>query len=113
MVSDHNSTASGGLGLVNAVFNAETGGLDSIVQDGGIFVVADSTEEYNAVGWENVLGSTSSVLGSTSGNQFGGVVVEEILVDGGVFFFSEDGIVRLEAVFVEESLVSLGLDIWR
>lgn len=111
MVSDHNTTASGGLSFVNTVFNTETGGLDSIVQDGGIFVVADSAKEYNAVGRENVLGSTSSVLGSTSGNQFGGVVVEEIFVDAGVFLFSEDGIVGLEAVFVEKGLVSLGLDI--
>lgn len=82
------------------------------MQDGGVFVVTDSAEEDDAVGWENVLGTTSGILGTASCDQFGGVVVEEIFIDGDVLFFGEDSIVGFETVFVEEGLVSLGLDIW-
>lgn len=75
VVGDDNSTAAGGLLGVDAVLNSETGLLDCIVQDCGILVVTDTAEEDSAVGWKQVLGSSSSVLGTTSGNEFGGVVV--------------------------------------
>lgn len=112
MIGDYNTTSSGGLFLVNTVFDAETSGLDGIVQDSSVFVIADSSKEYDAVGWENVLGSTSGVLGAASGNQFGGVVVEEVFVDWDVLFLGEDRVIGFETVFFEEGLVSLGLDIW-
>lgn len=112
MIGDYNTTSSGGLFLVNTVFDAETSGLDGIVQDSSVFVIADSSKEYDAVGWEDVLGSTSGVLGAASGNQFGGVVVEEVFVDWDVLFLGEDRVIGFETIFVEEGLVSLGLDIW-
>lgn len=112
MVGDDNPTAPSRLFLIDAVLDAETSGLHGIVEDSSVFVVSNSTEEYNAVGWKNVLGSASGILGSTSSNQLGGVVVEEIFVDGKVLFLGENGIIGLEAVFVEEGLITLGLDIW-
>ena len=50
-------------------------------------------------------------MGSPSGDQLRGVVVQQVFVDSEVLFFGEDGVVRFQAVFLEEGFVSLGLDI--
>jgi len=81
MIGDYNTAATGRLLFVNTVFDSKTSGLDGIVEDGGVFVVADSADEHDAVGGGNILSSARGVLGSATGNQFGGVVVEEIFVD--------------------------------
>jgi len=39
------------------------------------------------------LGAASSVLGTAAGDQFRGVVVKQVFVDGEVLFFGEDGVV--------------------
>lgn len=108
---DNTATAGGDLG-VDAVLDAETGGLDGILEDGGVLVVADTAEVDDGVGREDVLGTASGVLGSAAGNQLGVVVVEEVLVDAKVLLLSEDGIVLLEAILFEESLVTNCLDVW-
>jgi hypothetical protein len=113
VVGDDDATPAGGLFFVDAVLDAETGGLDGVVQDRGVFVVADTAKVDYAVGWEHVLRATGGVLGSAAGDQLCGVVVEEVFVDGEVLGAGEDGIVGFELVFVEEGLVTLGLDVWR
>ncbi len=50
-------------------------------------------------------------MGSTAGDEFCGVVVQEIFIDAKVFFFGEDGVVGLEAVFLEEGGIALSLDV--
>lgn len=112
MIGNNHTAASSGFLGINSVFDPQTSGLDSVVQDGGILVVANTTEEDDGVGRKHILCTTSGILGSAAGNQFCGVVVQEVFVDAGVFFFSEDGIVGLEAIFLEESSIALSLDIW-
>ena len=97
---DDTATAGGDLG-VDTVLDAETGLLDGIVEDGGILVVTDTTEVHDAVGGEHVLRATGSVLGGTTGDQLGVVVVEELLVDGEVLLLGQDGVVLLELILVE------------
>jgi hypothetical protein len=112
VVGDDDATAASRFLFVDAVLDAQTSGLDGVVQDGSVFVVTDAAKVDDAVGREHVLRTTSGVLGSTSGNQLRGVVVKEVFIDGEVLGAGEDGIVGLELVFVEESLVALGLDVW-
>jgi hypothetical protein len=111
VVGDDDATAASGFLFVDAVLDAQTSGLDGVVQDGSVFVVADAAKVDDAVGREHVLRTTSGVLGSTAGNQLRGVVVKEVFIDGEVLGAGQDGIVGLELVFVEESLVALGLDV--
>jgi hypothetical protein len=68
MAGDDDSTSSCRLLWVDAVFDSEPGGLDGVVEDGGVFVVADSTQVDYAVGREHVLRSSGGVLRSTAGN---------------------------------------------
>jgi hypothetical protein len=98
---------------VHTVFDAKASLLDSIVEDGGVLVVANTTDVNDAVGGQDVLGTASGVLGSSSGDQLGVIVVEEVLEDALVLFLGEDSIVGLESVLFEEGLVADSLDIWK
>lgn len=53
------------------------------------------------------LSSTASVLGSTSGN-IAGAKLGDLLVDGYVLLLSEDSIVGLQSILIEQSLVTVG-----
>lgn len=113
MVCDHDTATTCWLLGVNAVLDAETCLLDGVVEDGGVFVVADTAEVDGGVGWEEVLGAASGVLGSAAGDQFGGVVVEELFVDAEMFGGGEDGIIGFEVVLLEKftDAVALSLDV--
>lgn len=114
VVASDDYTALSGRDLgVDAVLDAETDLLDGVTEGGGVLVVTDTTEVDDAVGGQDVLGTTGGVLGGTTSNQLGVVVVEQVLVERGVLLLGQDGIVVLEAVLVEQSLVTNGLDIWR
>lgn len=108
---DGAATASLLLG-VDAVLDAEASGLDGVVEDGRVLVVAGTADVDDAVGGQDVLGTSGAVLGSTAGDELGIVVVEEVLVEGDVLLLGEDGIVGLEAVLVEQGLVTNGLDVY-
>ncbi len=107
------AAAAGGVLGVDTVLDAEAGGLDGIVEGGGVLVVTDAAEVDDAVGGEDVLGATGAVLGGAAGNQLGLVVVEQVLVEGDVLLLGEDGVVGLELVLVEELLVTDSLDVCR
>lgn len=96
---------------VDAVLDAEAGSLDGIAQDGRVLVVTDTTEVDNAVLGEDVLGTTGGVLGSTTSNELGVVVVEQVLVQRAVLVLSEDGVVGLQGVLVEKLLVADSLNV--
>lgn len=51
------------------------------------------------------LGTTSGVLGGTTGDQLG-VPGEQVLVDTHVLVLSKDGIIFLQAVLLEESSIA-------
>lgn len=107
---DNTATASRLLG-VDAVLGAKASRLDSITEDSSVLVVTDTTEVDYAIRRKHVLGTTSGVLGSAAGNQLGVEVVEEILVERLVLLLGKNGIVVLELVLLEESLITHGLDI--
>lgn len=76
VVAGNDSTTSASLFLgVDTVFNTETSGLDSIVKDSSILVIASATEVDDTVRREDVLSTSSTVLCSASSNQLGIVVV--------------------------------------
>lgn len=108
---DGSATASLLLG-VDAVLDTQAGGLDGIMQNGSILVVADTAKVDDAVGGQDVLGTTGRVLGGTASNQFGLVVVEKLFVDGDVLLLGQNSIIGLERVLVEQLLVADSLDIW-
>lgn len=57
-------------------------------------------EEIEAMGSGRMyLGTTSSVLSSTSGDEFGIVVLEKVFIEVHVFLFGQDGIVGFETIF--------------
>lgn len=111
VVGDDDSTATRRLLLVDAVLNTQTGVLYGIAQNFSVLVVANAAQEDDAVGWKQVLCAASSVLGAATGNQVGLVIVEEVLVQAEVLLFSEDGIVGLDAVLLEELLVAECLNV--
>lgn len=112
VVCDDDVVVVGGDFGVYVVFDLEVDLFDGIVEDGGVFVVVGVVEVDDRVGCEDVLGFVGGVLSGVVGDEFGVVVVEEVFVDGEVFFFGEDGVVRFEVVFFEEGFVVKGLDIW-
>lgn len=107
---DDAAATRGDLG-VDAVLDAQTGLLAGIAEDGGVLVVAGTAQVDDAVVRQDVLGTTGGVLGSTAGDQLGIVVVEEVLVDVQVLGLSQDGIIGLEVVLLEQVLVAEGLDV--
>jgi hypothetical protein len=112
VVASNDNTATPSLLLgVNTILDAEASGLDSIVHDGRVLVVTSTTEIHDAVGRQDILGATGRVLGGTSSNQLGIVVVEKVLIQGKVLFLSEDGVIGLEAILFEKGLVANGLNI--
>lgn len=111
VAGDDGTAAPGLLVGVDAVLNAQTSGLDGIVENGRVLVVAGAAEVDDAVGGQDVLRATGGVLGGTTSDELGVVVVEELLVDGDVLLVGEDGVVLLEAVLVEQGLVTDGLDV--
>lgn len=118
-VSDHgsivtgndDSTFSGGDGLLDAVLGTDTAlnatGLDELV---GVGVLANTADVDGRFWWENILSSTASVLSSTSGNVAGAEGCD-LLVDGQVLLLSEDSIIGLQSILVEQSLVTIDLDV--
>jgi hypothetical protein len=111
VVGDNDSAPAGRLGLIDTVLDAETGGLDGVVQDGGVLVVTNAAEEDDAVGRQHVLSSAGGILGAASRDEFGGVVVQEVVIDAEVLLFGEDGIIGFEVVFLEQGCVTDCLDI--
>jgi hypothetical protein len=80
VASDDGAAATGLLLGVDAILDSQARGLDSIVQNGGVLVIASTTEVDDAVGGEDVLGTAGGVLGSSASDELGVVVVEELLV---------------------------------
>jgi hypothetical protein len=57
------------------------------------------------------LSYTNRVLGGSTSNVLGRIVVDKLFVDGNVLFFGEDGIVHFDIVFVKNVLADLGGDV--
>jgi hypothetical protein len=113
VASDDDAAAARLLLGVDTVLYSQAGGLDGVVQNGGVLVVSHAAEVDDAVRAQDILGTTGGVLGGAAGDELGVVVGEQVLVEGNLALFGEDGIVGLEVVLVEEGLVAVGLDVYR
>lgn len=112
VAGDDNTTAAGGLLLVDTVLDTETSGLDGIVQDSSVLVITDTTEVDDAVVRQDVLGTTGGVLSGTTSNQLSLEIGEEVFVERLVVVLSEDGIVGLEIILGKQLVVTDSLDVW-
>lgn len=108
---DDTATASWVIGI-DTIFHAETSLFVCILQDFGVLVVTDAANVDDGVVWEHVLCATSSVLCCSAGNELRLEVVEEIIVEAKVLLIREDGVVLLQFILVQESLVAGSLDVW-
>lgn len=108
---DDTATASWVVGI-DTILHAEAGLLVRILQDVGVLVVANAAEVDDGVVGEQVLCATSSVLCCSAGNELCLEVVEEFIVEAKVLLLSEDGVVLLQLILVQESLVAGSLDVW-
>jgi hypothetical protein len=111
VAGDDNAAAAGGNLGVDAVLDAQAGLLAGVAEDGGVLVVAGAAKVHDAVGRQDVLGAARRVLGRAAGDQFGIVVVEQVLEDVLVLGLGQDGVVGLKAVFLEQGLVAEGLNV--
>ena len=120
VASDDNTTLAGGLGLVDTVLGVDTGLLASLLEDVTVLVLTDTTDVDNGVLREHVLrtlsisileitrvfnpylGTTSGVLGSTTGDQLG-IAGKQVLVDTHVLLLGEDSIIGLQIILLQES----------
>lgn len=69
-------------------------------------VVADAADVEDRRGREDVLGAASGVLGRAAGDELRVVVLDQVFVEAHVFFLGEDGVVGLEAVFLEHGFIA-------
>lgn len=109
--NDHTASTGGDLG-VDSVLDSKTNLLDGITEGGGVLVVTDTTKVHDAVLGQDVLSTAGGVLSGTTSNQLGIVVVQQVLVKRSVLLLGKDGIIVLETVLLQQSLVASCLDIW-
>lgn len=111
VVTSDNDTAAAGLLLwIDAVLDTKAGLLVSLLQDAGILVVTDAAKVDDGVVWEDILGTAGGVLGGSASNELG-VEFLEIIVESEMLLLSENGIVLLQVVLLEESGIASGLDV--
>ncbi|KAJ6446362.1 telomerase activating protein Est1 [Purpureocillium lavendulum] len=111
VAGDDDAAAASLLLGVDAVLDAQTSGLDSIVQDGRVLVVTSTAQIDDAVGGQDVLRTTGRVLCSAAGNELGVVVVQQLLVQRDVLLLGKNGVVGLQLVLVQQGLIADSLDI--
>lgn len=111
VASDDNTAATSLLGRLDTVLDTEASGVDSVLHNGGVLVIASAAEVDDAVGGQDVLGTTGRVLSGTTSDELGLVVVQKVFVQRQVLLFSENGVISLEAILVKQSLVTDGLDV--
>lgn len=104
---DENAASSRRLGVVDAVFDAETGGGAGRAELCGVVVLADAADVKDGGRGEDVLSAAGGVLCCAAGDQ-GMFAGEDIGVEGHVVLFGEDGVVRFEAILGEEGFVAVG-----
>ena len=104
--NDHAAAAGGGVLGRAEILGAQAGGLACFGEERGVVVVADAADVEDRGRGEDVLGPASGVLGCTAGDELRVVVLDQVFVEAHVFFFGEDGIIGLEAVFLERGFIA-------
>ena len=103
---DHAAAAGGGVFGRAEILGAQAGGVACVGEERGVVVVADAADVEDRGGREDVLGAASGVLGRAAGDELRVVVLDQVFVEAHVFFLGEDGVVGLEAVFLEHGFIA-------
>ena len=111
VASNDNTTSTSLLLGVDSVLDTKASSLDGIVKDGRVLVVTSTTKVDDAVGREDVLGTSGSVLGGTTSDELGVVVVQEVLIERDVLLLSEDSVIGLEVILLEQCLITESLNV--
>lgn len=106
VAGDDNTTAASGCLLVIAVHCLDTSLLVDVLKRLAVLVLANAANVHGGVLGEDVLGPAGGVLGSSTSNEHGIVVLDQVFEETKVLLLGENSIVGLEAVLLEELLVS-------
>jgi hypothetical protein len=107
VAGDDNTAATSGSLLIVEVFRLDASIGRDLLQSLTVLVLADAANVDNRLRLEDVGSASCSVLRSTTGDLDGLVVLEQVLVQTHVLLgVGEDRIVGLQAILVEESLVT-------
>jgi len=108
VASDDDTAAAGGGLLVVEVLGLDASVSRDLLKGLAVLVLANAANVDGRVGCEHVLSASCCVLGSTSGNEDGIVVLDQILIEAHVLLrIGKNGIVGLKAILVEQCLVSV------
>ena len=103
---DDTAATSGGL-LVVEVLGLDTSLLADVLEGLAVLVLTDAANVEDRLRRQDVLGTTGGVLRSTSGNEDGLEVLDQVLVKAHVLLgVGENGIVGLQAVLLEQLLIT-------
>lgn len=111
MASDDRSAGTGLLALLDLVDLIDTFAAVSGLELLGEIIVTNAAGVHDGASWEVVGSSPGSVLGSTTSNVDDLVRLGDLLVDRDVLLLSEDRVVRLQVVLLEDRLAIVDLDI--
>lgn len=107
VAGDDDTTATGGGLLIVKVLGLDTSLLADVLEGLTVLVLADTANVEDRLGGQDVRGTTGGVLRSASGDEDGLVVLDQVLIETHVFLrIGEDGVVGLEAVLLEELLIT-------
>lgn len=95
MVARYNHpTFARGLFLVDPVLDMDTLLLAFLAQNVRVVVLAHAADVPDGVGWEHVRCAAGSVLSAATGNDFRVAVLQEVVIEGHVFWFREDRVIE-------------------
>lgn len=107
VAGNDNTTATSGSLLIVEVLCLDTSIGRDLLESLTVLVLSNATNVDDRVGLENVSRTAGSVLCRTTSDENSLVVLEQVLVQTHVLLWvGKDGIVGLQAILVEESLVT-------
>lgn len=106
VAGDHHATSPRRLLLIDPVLDVNALLLASLTQSVGVLVFAYAADVPDGVGGQHVRGATCSVLGTAASDEFCIAVLEQVVIEGHVLGFGEDGVVDFEVVLLEQVIVA-------
>ena len=103
---DHHAAPARRLLLVDPVLDVDALLFALLAKCLGVLVRAHATHVPDAVGREHVRGTPRGVLGGAAGDDLGVAVLQQVVVQGHVLGFGEDGVVEFEVVLFEHLVVA-------
>ena len=108
VASDDDTAAACRCLLIVEVLGLDASLARDLLERLAVLVLADAANVDGRLGLENVLRASGGILRRTSGNEDCVVVLDQVIVEVHVLLgVGKDSIVGFEAIFVEQSLVSV------